>query len=121
VDELSSADVIKAAYAQDELVIEVLKGAGDYIGLGVANMINVFNPQCVIIGGFATFAPPFFLEAIKRSAQSHTFSVPWQAVTIVRSELGKDAVAIGAAALLLSRYYDPQVASFGLWNGITAG
>jgi predicted NBD/HSP70 family sugar kinase len=121
VDDLSSADVVKAAEAKDELVIQVLKGAGDYIGVGVANMINAVNPKCVIIGGFATYAPPFFLEAVRHSAQSHAFSISWQAVDILKSELGKDAVPIGAAALLLSKYFDPQVASFGLWDGVTLG
>jgi N-acetylglucosamine repressor len=120
LDELSPADVVKAANAGDELAIEVLKGIGESIGIGVANMINVFNPQRVIIGGFATDAPPLFLEAIKLSAKSHAFSIPWQAADIVKSELGNDAVAIGAAALLLSKYFDPQVASFGLWDGVAA-
>ncbi len=117
-DQLTTADIVKAANVQDKLVVEILEGVGEYIGLGAAYMINALNPQRVIIGGFASQAPSFFLEAIKRSAQAHAFSIPWQAVEIVKSELGGEAAAIGAAALLLSKYFIPQVTSMEFWNGI---
>jgi glucokinase-like ROK family protein len=100
-------DLLRAADAGDPTVMAVLREAGEYIGIGVANMINICNPERVILGGLVSQAPTAFLETIRHAAQEHAFSIPQQAADIVAGELGQDAVAIGAAALLLSNYLQP--------------
>jgi N-acetylglucosamine repressor len=108
VEALTRQDVLTAARARDPGVLRVFREAGTYIGIAVANLINVFNPKRVILGGLASQAPAEFLEAIKQAAELHAFSIPWQAADIVVAELGQEAVAIGAAALLLSAYLQPS-------------
>jgi glucokinase len=108
IDALTRQDVLAAADAGDPAVLEVLREAGNYIGIAVGNLINIFNPKRVILGGLASQAPAIFLEAIKRAAELHAFAIPWQAADIVVAELGRDAVDIGAAALLLSVYLQPS-------------
>jgi predicted NBD/HSP70 family sugar kinase len=100
--------VLTAARARDPGVLGVFREAGTYIGIAVANLINIFNPKRVILGGLASQAPAEFLDAIKQAAELHAFSIPWQAADIVVAELGQEAVAIGAAALLLSAYLQPS-------------
>jgi glucokinase-like ROK family protein len=108
VEALTRQDVLAAAHAGDPDVLEVFREAGTYIGIAVANLINIFNPRRVILGGLVSQAPAAFLSAIKRAAEAHAFGIPWQAADIVIADLGPDAVAIGAAALLLSAYLQPS-------------
>jgi glucokinase-like ROK family protein len=108
VEALTRQEVLAAARAGDPGVLSVFREAGTYIGIAVANLINVFNPKRVILGGLVSQAPAEFLEAIKQAAELHAFGIPWQAADIVVAELGQDAVAIGAAALLLSAYLQPS-------------
>jgi predicted NBD/HSP70 family sugar kinase len=99
--------LLAAAEAGDPIVLGAMHEAATYIGIGVGNMINICNPERVILGGLATEAPPVFADTIRRVAQAHAFSISRQATDIVVAELGQDAVAIGAAALLLSDFLQP--------------
>ncbi len=105
---LTRPALLLAAEASDPTVLEALLEAATYIGIGVANMINICNPERVILGGLASQAPPIFADTIRRVAQAHAFSISQQATDIVVAELGQDAVAIGAAALLLSDFLQPS-------------
>jgi N-acetylglucosamine repressor len=101
---LTRPALLLAAEAGDPTVLDALHEAATYIGIGVANMINICNPERVILGGLASQAPPGFADTIRRVALAHAFSISKQATDIVVAELGQDAVAIGAAALLLSDF-----------------
>jgi|SRR5579859_2451261 len=107
IDSLTRQDLTELAQSGGPAALEAFREAGNYIGIAVANVINMFNPERVILGGVIRQAPPIFLEAIRLAAQAHTFEIPWRAVEIVESELSTDAVAIGAAALMLSRFLAP--------------
>jgi glucokinase-like ROK family protein len=108
VEALTRQDVLLAAHAGDAGVLLAFREAGTYIGIVVANLINIFNPERVILGGLVSQAPAAFLAAIQQAAEAHAFGIPWRAADIVVAELGKDAVAIGAAAMLLSDYLQPS-------------
>ena len=105
---LTRPALLAAAEAGDPIVLGALHEAATYIGIGVANMINICNPERVILGGLATEAPAVFADTIRRVAQAHAFSISRQATDLVVAELGQDAVAIGAAALLLSDFLQPS-------------
>ncbi len=104
LEEMTPLHIAGAADAGHSLAIEVLQEAAEYIGIGIATVISLFNPQKVVVGGFAGYAPAFFIEAIRKSALHHTMDILRDAVHIVPSALGEDAVPIGAAALFISRY-----------------
>lgn len=96
-------DVIEAANGGDETALKALKDSARYIGAVVAILINTFNPQRVILGDFANQAPSIFLETVRETACQQSFEVPWRGVEIITSKLGDQSVAVGAAALLLSK------------------
>jgi glucokinase len=100
---LTTADFLAAASDGDETALHVLKESAGYMGSAVAILINVFNPQKVILGDFANQAPSIFLETVRETAAQQSFEVPWQGVEITTSKLGYQSVSIGAAALLLSK------------------
>lgn len=103
VDSLTIGDLLEAANDGDKTALKVLKESARYIGSAVAILVNVFNPQQVILGDFANHAPGIFLETVRETAAQQSFEVPWRGVEISTSKLGHQSVSIGAAALLLSK------------------
>ncbi|MCG3147795.1 MAG: Glucokinase [Verrucomicrobiae bacterium] len=91
--------ILATAYRDgDELVREVLHAAADYIGIGAANLINVLNPQAVILGGGVIEAlGDRLLPRITKSAWAHVIAPTPQRVNIKDSGLGDDAGILGAA------------------------
>jgi predicted NBD/HSP70 family sugar kinase len=114
IEALTRQEFLVAAHAGDPAALEVLAEAANYIGVAVGHLINLYNPQRVILGGLASTAPAAFLDAIRAAARRHAFDVPWRAVEIVLADLGADAVAIVSAALLLSGFLQPGPAVFPL-------
>jgi glucokinase len=80
----------------------VLDEAGTYLGRAIAMVVNVLNPDLVIVGGpVGEAAFPLLIPAIERELRARSLSIPRAAVRTVGGTLGEDAGAIGAAALAL--------------------
>lgn len=107
-------DVLLAAAVQrDPLAVSLLQKAGRYIGIGVAAMINLFNPELIVIGGRFPTAFPDLFPAIAATAQARAFQALAGGAKIVPSSLGPDAVALGGAALVLRRFFQQAPGSTG--------
>jgi glucokinase len=91
--------IIAEAYREgDELIREVINDACDYIGLGAANLINILNPQAVILGGGLIEAlGDRMLPRISKAAWAHTIAPSPERVKIRDSRLGDDAGILGGA------------------------
>ena len=85
-----------AAEQGDESAINALLQAGMYFGSGLTNLIDVFNPQVIVIGGSLRKSALYYQTALN-SAKQHAFPQHAADVTIVEAELGDNAPAIGAA------------------------
>lgn len=98
--------ILATAYRDgDELVREVLHDAADYIGIGAANLINVLNPQAIILGGGVIEAVGGrLLPRIAKSAWAHVIAPTPQRVNIKDSGLGDDAGILGAALVARQRF-----------------
>lgn len=92
--------VIAAASAGDDLAREVLAEAGRYIGLAVGNLINLLNPERVVIGGGTSRAGEYLLGPLREAALARALPVQASRVQIVPAAYGEDGVAAGAAALI---------------------
>ena len=95
---LSISILKKAADAGDQESLEIYSEAGDAIGIGIAGLINIFNPDKVIVGGPISISGIHLLPAIINSVKKHTLPDLNQNVEILLSEFGRDAVLIGAIA-----------------------
>lgn len=95
-------EVLRRAHAGDQLVFAALAEIGRWLGIGVGNLINMFNPDEVVIGGFFHELYPFLEQSIEEAAQEMALTAPWLSCSIRRSELGGDAVLMGAAELVLA-------------------
>ena len=100
-EELSARKVYEAGTRGDPLALEVLARMGRYLGIGLANLINLLNPEIIVIGGRVANAWPLFAEHMHKEVLSRAFSLPAQRVKIVPAECGDDAGLLGAGWLAL--------------------
>lgn len=105
IDSLSTRHLVEAAHEGDAFALAQLHEAGVYMGVGITNLLHVFNPQRIVIGGGVWLnGHPFMLDAvwqtIKARAQSTEF---WQWLTIVPAALGDDVGLLGAVALAVGK------------------
>ena len=97
--DLTSETIYRAALAGDELALEVFRSAGVYLGVAMANYINIFNPEMIVIGGGVSGSWEMCAGHARAEASRRAFLVPAQRCRIVRAECGDDAGLIGAAWL----------------------
>jgi glucokinase len=101
---LTSRDIYVAAVNGDGLSRETLAQTGAYLGVAVANMIAILDPEMIVFTGGMTAAGKLLLDAIKQEAQRRTFGPHLKGVKIVFGKLGNDAGLIGAAGCAFTRY-----------------
>ncbi|WP_030450657.1 ROK family protein [Herbidospora cretacea] len=78
-----------------------------YLGTGLANLINMLNPERILIGGWAgLMIGERHLDRIRVVVGENSLTQPYNATSIVLGELGPDAVAMGAATLVLEEFLD---------------
>jgi len=97
--EVTSEKVYQAAREGDAVARRVMKDMGRMLGIGIASLINIFNPERVVIGGGVKDAWPLFIGATHEEIMKRAFQVPAERTEIVPSSLGDDAGMVGAAAV----------------------
>jgi predicted NBD/HSP70 family sugar kinase len=94
-----------SARQDDENAAKVLGETAMYLGVGIANLANLFNPQRVVVGGWLGQAlSTALLPQIRSAAARNALRLPFSHLEIVRAELGSDAVALGAATLPVAKF-----------------
>jgi glucokinase len=101
LEEVTSEKVYQAAREGDAIARQVMKDMGRMLGIGIASLINIFNPERVVIGGGVKDAWPLFIGATHEEIMKRAFQVPAERTEIVPSLLGDDAGMVGAAAVAL--------------------
>jgi glucokinase len=98
--DMRSGDLRKAIRKGDKFVAEVVEDAAEYAGIGVANLINILNPEVVVLGGGLIEAlENEMMSAITKSAKAHVMSGTMEGIKIEASKLGDHAGITGAAVL----------------------
>jgi glucokinase len=100
---VTAATVAQAAAQGDAVAAEVFERAGFYIGVGVANLLNLLNPARVIIGGGVSRAGELLFAPVRRTVRALAFERPAADAEVVPAQLGDDVGAIGAAAVVFVR------------------
>ncbi len=107
---LSSIKIYEAGIAGDELALEVFRRMGVYLGIGLATLINLLNPELIVIGGGLANGWELFEKHMHQQVIERAFPLPARRVKIVKAECGDDAGLLGAARLALE--CDDALASF---------
>ncbi|MGW3116570.1 ROK family protein [Streptomyces sp. NPDC001107] len=110
-EETALTAMLAAAYpsgggAADPVALAVLEETAEYLGAGLSDLINLFQPERILIGGWAGLQlGARFLPAVRRHAASYALRHPAEKVTIDLGRLGPDAVTVGAAILPLADFF----------------
>jgi len=103
---LSLADILAAAHGGDPLSLSIIDEAGHHLGVAVANLVNLMNPETVILGGRLTRAGELLLKPLRRAMRDRALWTAIERTEVLVSPLGDDAVSLGAATLTLQAALD---------------
>jgi predicted NBD/HSP70 family sugar kinase len=93
-----------AAVGSSEIAAKVVEDTIGYLGAGFANLVNLVNPERIVLGGWSgLLLGERYLPELREAVGKHALHRPYAQVTIELCELGRDAVALGAATLPVLR------------------
>jgi len=84
--------------------LEVISKAATYLGVGMVNLVNIFNPEMIIVGGGVAQMGDLLLESARRVVKERAFQLSAQAVRIVPAQLGDNAGVLGAAVFTYGQF-----------------
>jgi glucokinase len=90
--------------------MEVLEVTGTLLGLGLANVINLMNPEVVIVGGGMSAAGDRLLNPVRDAVNKHILKLSGQACRVIQANLGSRAGMTGAAAYAYAKMQDAEIA-----------
>ena len=97
-------DIFAALRSEDILAIETVEKLGTNLGQGLAGLINIFNPELVVIGGkVAVAAGDYLMLPIRTAVKRHVLNIANQDTTLKLTQLKQKATPTGAALLVRGR------------------
>ena len=97
--------VFAAGRAGDEAVCEMLNGIGEFLGMALVNVVNLFNPEVILLGGIFSQGEDFFLEPAVNTVREFSFGGMGKKVDIQSTSFGWKAGVLGASALALINFF----------------
>lgn len=97
IEDITAETVGVAAREGDRLALEVISRAAGFLGVGMVNLVNIFNPEMIIVGGGMAQMGDLLLGPARQVVKERAFSLPARAVRIVPARLGDSAGVLGAA------------------------
>ena len=101
IDRVRSEHVLQAARDGDALAIALVEKTAYYMGWGIANLVNILNPQIVLLGTIAVAAGDLLLDPIRRTVTEMAMQRPREAVKIMPAELGDSIGDLAAISLVI--------------------
>lgn len=106
IDNLDAKLIIDYAKEGDQFCMEILEEAGKHLGYGLAQLINVFNPEMIIFGGRITDGKDFIINPIKITSIKHSLVHLNRNIDFQVTQLGTSAGALGAARLAANEIFE---------------
>ena len=97
IENITAEKVEVAARGGDSLALDIISRAAIYLGVGMVNLVNIFNPEMIIVGGGMAKMGDLLLNPARQVVKERAFQLSAQAVRIVPAQLGEDAGVLGAA------------------------
>jgi glucokinase len=94
----------------DAVAQSLVQREGHYLGIGLGNLISIFAPDCIVLGGGVMNRWDLFAAQAQDAIRAQCGLVPWQQVRLVRASLGSATGLVGAAAVWQQRINDPAAA-----------
>lgn len=104
-EHLSTYDILHAIELEDPLTIDIVSHTGFELGKHLAGMMNIFNPECIVIGGqFAELPTYYFIQHTALAIKQYSLKLISQNVPIIASQLQDEAGIIGSCLLARNKY-----------------
>ncbi len=100
IDAVRSEHVLDAAKKGDTLALKLVDETAYYMGWGIANVVNILNPDIVLLGTIAIAAGDLLLDPIRKTVSSFAMTRPVEAVTIMPAQLGESLGDLAAVSLV---------------------
>ena len=97
--------ILEAARKNDKLAVEIIEKAGVALGKKVAFLVNLLNPQVVVIGGGIEKAGQFIMEPLKKTVKDWAFDECTRTLKIISAQLAENAVPLGAASIVIQNMF----------------
>ncbi|POP37336.1 sugar kinase [Blautia producta] len=104
INRIEAKTVFEAARLGDRLAIQITERAMQYIGIGLANYINLLDPDLIILFGGLTNAGDIFLKKAKEVLRERQMKFAGRQVKLVISQMGENGTAVGSASLVLKKF-----------------
>lgn len=102
LDKVDARVVSEAAAAGDKLAVNAFRRAGKYLGLGIVNLLHLFNPRMIVLGGSVTKAGPLLFDPMWEAIRARAMPAYLEGLSIVPAALGDDVGLLGALALAVT-------------------
>lgn len=103
LETLRMDQVLEAAAQGDPVVLDILNKVGRYLGIGIGNLINIFNPSLVVMGGVLSLVGQYVLPQAQQEVNARAMAPPRRGVKIIVSRFRFDACVMGGVSLILRR------------------
>ncbi len=103
LEDITAEKVESAARDGDPLSLDVIAKTATYLGVGMVNLVNIFNPEMIVVGGGMAKMGNLLLDPARQLVKERAFPISAQKVRIVTAQLGNEAGIYGAAMFALSQ------------------
>jgi predicted NBD/HSP70 family sugar kinase len=110
IDSLES--FITAAEAGQVPIIEAFEKIGHYLGIGIANIMNIFNPDLIIIGNRLTLAEQWVSRSLRETVEQRALPIQRQSATVQFSDLSSHSTALGASFMAVSAFLQKSTSRY---------
>ncbi len=110
IENIEPQVVIDAANRGDQYAINILSNTGEKLGKGIATLVQLFNPELIILSGKIAAANEYITIPIQQAINTYCMTQLKNIVSVERSRLGADAGAKGIAHITFERYFDQLIA-----------
>jgi glucokinase len=105
IEKVTLTIVAAAAKMQDDTAIKFMEEAGEYLGTKMAFLINLFNPDSLVIGRGIEICGEAFMDAVRAGVKKWAYEESVKVARIIPTTLGEDSVACGASALVMQQVF----------------
>lgn len=101
IEKVTAQVIHRAAQQGDSLAKELIAQTGYYLGVGLANLMNIFNPELIVSGGGLSDIGDMLLKPAFKVARERAYKEVFAAARFASAELGRNSGVLGAAAFAL--------------------
>jgi predicted NBD/HSP70 family sugar kinase len=98
--------VLQAAGQGDKICAAIVEQAGNYLGVGLANLVNLFNPAVIVIDKRLSLAGPGLLDQLTRVIQRKALNYSAKGLTVRFGSLGNEASLLGAGRVAFENHFE---------------